>query len=173
MVEGMPGALAAEPQISAVEAKAMAKSGRLALAEKAKPNKIPSQPPPQRRIVVMTLGVQLCLRWFIEGQRITGAEAVHRLNRQSQQHGKGEGRGPAGDEADVEPTATAMLIVTSRPQGNIVVVDARGFRSAQKDKYHIGTHYPNLKDITRHREFQGAWARTITKLRDQILAKPG
>ena len=69
MVEGMPGALAAEPEASAAaDAKAMPKAGRLALAaEKAKPNKIPTQPPPQRRIAVMTLGVQLCLRWFIEG----------------------------------------------------------------------------------------------------------
>ena len=83
MVEGMPGALAAEPQASAAEAKAMPKVGRLALAEKAKPNNIPTQPPPQRRIVVMTLGVQLCLRWFIEGQRITAAEVAHRLNRRS------------------------------------------------------------------------------------------
>ena len=73
MVEGMPGALTAEPQASAAEAKARPKVGRLALAEKAKPNKIPNQPPPQHRIVVMTLGVQLCLRWFIEGQRITAA----------------------------------------------------------------------------------------------------
>jgi hypothetical protein len=50
--------------------------GRLALAEKAKPNKIPTQPPPQRCIVVMTLGVQLCLRWFMEGHRLTAGEAV-------------------------------------------------------------------------------------------------
>ena len=96
----------------------------------------------------MTLGVQLCLRWFTHGQRVTGAEAVHRLNRQSQQHGRGEGRGPAVDEADVEPTAAAVLVMTSRPQGKIIVVDARGFRSARKDIYHIGTHYPNLEDIT-------------------------
>ena len=82
MVEGMPGALAAEPQASAAEAKAMPRVGRLALAEKAKPNKIPTQPPPQRRVVVMTLGVQLCLRRFIEGKRTTVAEVVHRLNLQ-------------------------------------------------------------------------------------------
>ena len=47
-IEGVPEALAAEPQASAAaEAKARPKVGRLALAaEKAKPNKIPTQPPP-------------------------------------------------------------------------------------------------------------------------------
>ena len=83
----------------------MPKAGRLALAEKAKPNNIPTQPPPQRGVAVMTLGVQLCLRWFIEDHRTTTVQAVHRLNRQSQQHGRGEGRGPTVDEADVESTA--------------------------------------------------------------------
>jgi hypothetical protein len=88
----VPGALAAEPQASAAAAKAMPKAGRLALAENAKPNKIQNQPPPQRRVVGMTLGVQLRLRWFIEGQRTTAVEVVHRLNSQSQKHGRGEGR---------------------------------------------------------------------------------
>jgi hypothetical protein len=102
---------------------------------------------------------------FVEGQRVTPAEAARRLNRQSQQHGRGDGCGPTIDEADVESTAAAMLIVTSRPKGKIIVVDARGLRSAQKGTYHIGTHYPNLKDITEHRDSEGAWARMITHLR--------
>jgi hypothetical protein len=68
----------------------------------------------------------------------------------------------------VESTAAAMLIATSRPQGNIIAVDARGFRSEQKDKYNIGAHYPNLKDITEHRDFQCVWVPMITQLRDEL-----
>ncbi len=102
-------ALAAESQASA-EAKAMPKAGRLALAAEkaAKPKNIPTQPPPRRRIRVMTLGVQLRLRWFMGGQRITAGEDVQRLNRRAKQHGKGDGRGPAIDKGDVESTAAAM-----------------------------------------------------------------
>jgi hypothetical protein len=121
----------------------------------------------RRCIVVMTLGVQLRLRWLIEGQRITAAEVAHRHSCQPQQHGRGDGRGPAVDEADVEPVAAAFLIATSRPQGNVIVVGARGSRSEQKDKYHIGTHYPNLKDTAEHKEFRCVWVRMITELRDE------
>ena len=105
----MPGALAAEPQASA-EAKAMPKVGRLALAAEkaAKPNKIPTQPPPKRRIGVMTAGVQFCLRCFMEGQRTTAGEDLQRLKRQAQQHGQCEWRGPTLDEGDVESAAATM-----------------------------------------------------------------
>ena len=112
----------------------------------------------------------MCLRWFIECQRITVAEVAPRRNLQPQQRGRGEGRGPAIDEADAQSIATAMLIVTSRPQGRIIVVDARGFRSARKDTYHIGTHYPNLKGITEHREFQAVWVSIFTTLCDEPSA---
>ena len=68
----------------------------------------------------------------------------------------------------MESIVAAMLIVTRGPQGRITVVDVRGFGSARKDTYHIGTHYPNLNDIEEHREFQYVWVRIITKLRDEL-----
>ena len=86
--------------------------------EGSKTPKHQTQPPPERRVGVMTLGVQLCLRWFMYGQRITAGEDVQRLNRQAQQHGRGEGRGPAIDEGDVESIAAMMLVVTGSPEAN-------------------------------------------------------
>ena len=45
----------------------------------------------------MTLGVQLCLRWFGEGQQV-----VRRLDLQAHQRGLGGRRGPNINEDDVE-----------------------------------------------------------------------
>ena len=96
LAEGVPGALAAEPQASAAGSapvpKAMPKAAfALASRRDAEPEREPTPPPqpPQRRIVVMTLGVQLCLRWFGEGQQKDPPQVVRRLEFQAHERGLG------------------------------------------------------------------------------------
>ena len=96
LAEGVPGALAAEPQAwaagSAPVPKAMPKvASALASRRDAETEREPPQPP-QRRIVVMTLGVQLCLRLFGEGQQMDPPQVVHRLDLQAHERGRGGGR---------------------------------------------------------------------------------
>ena len=145
LAEGVPGALAAEPQASAAGSapvpKAMPKAAfALASRRDAEPEREPTPPPPQRRTVVMTLGVQLCLRWFGEGQQMDPPQVVHRLDVQAYERGRGGGRGPRVDQDDVESTAAEMLRVTNRPHGTVIVVDARGFKLQRQDTHHVGAY---------------------------------
>ena len=105
----------------------------------------------------MTLGVQLCLRWFGEGQQIAPPEVVRRLDSQAQRHGRGGGRGPLIDESDLEATVAEMLRVTQRPNGTVIVVDSRGFKTDRKDTHHVGTYYQNLHHIVEHSCFEPVW----------------
>ena len=138
LVEGIPQALAAEPQAL------LAAPAALQLDAKAKTNKIATLPPPQRRIVVMTLGVQLCLRRFIEGQRITASEIARRLYIQPHHCGRGKGSRPAIDKGDVESICARYDNCEKQDPRQCHLRGCTGVRSEQQGTYHICTYYPNL-----------------------------
>ena len=65
-----------------------------------------------------------------------------------------------------------MLAVAKKPQGTIILVDARGFKATRGQpppaRHRIGTCYENLHDLVRHRDFAKVWPRLMWRLSDAL-----
>ena len=133
------------------------------------PRRLPP-PPPQRPVVILTLGVTLVHRWFNQGQGLRPPRCACVVHEQA--HGgrsRGGGLGPVIKERDLEVTVKEMLQVAQKPTGTVILVDARGFKTHQRDTYHIGTHELNLQGILRHPNFLQVWPRLTRRLPDALL----
>ena len=109
----------------------------------------------------MTTGIALVRRWFNQGHSLRPPECVERVRTQSKGIPRGCGFGPEVNHDDMARTVLAMLRVTQKPTGHVIVVDARGFKApppgAQQARWHrlLGFKAPLLADLLHGTEGPG------------------